>query len=722
MARVQSPAIEAASGPLPMQAMLVYTRAAWDGDWELRDYLLAQGAVRYAVQPVGSRAQLAYDFGMWRQHDALSFAEWTAPDLVGHYVRFDAETHYRSGMQALFGPDPVPLPFYGVVAEETLEVEAPFEDGGTVTPTGTALYSVYGLEYLLRVPVVSATAVQNGAEVELRVHPTFNRRYGRGGTVLGNRTSEPRPSGVHAFDHPDEWWTALWTASDVVRYLLYHHAPTDDGLTWKLGGQTDVLDQIEQVYRLPVGVRLDQVLNALIDRRRGLTWIPRTDGGTIEIHVSGVYDRAISVHGTTLQPNPEVARIEIDTEDAIDSHLVAACALKRSSSHHYGRFEVLGEPVKACFTAAMADSTLEAGWTAAQELLVRNALGDDPAENDLYRKRPHLAGVFTRFRLPASFEWIVGDGEGGSISAVANPLIGDDGTIRTGEVAPYWNANKRLLNWVPIEDPTREAAGSPPEYGRPFAFAKDPATGRFVLAHAHGIKGVAAAGLRMSDHEMGFELVAPYAQLFGRGHWSGAGASHFRGGLAGAGDYFAYETLGATVCCETDQRLRVYVDADEEPAAGPSRTLSVAVRGAELWYVAINTVTGIDDDGGLLHHEGGTVRDDRDRLTLVAALLKAWYGRPRSALRYTVRELAPVAQPGALVEAVLSNGWTEPVGTLCTSIEWDAEKGTTTIETAFWDLDFARVAFDAVGIPDAKAAARELRDLWQAVNDLEDIE
>jgi len=709
MARIQAAIPFVESEIHPRQEFLVYTRETWDGEWVLRDYLQPVGPIRYAVQPVGSRATLLYRYGQVREHDQLNFAESWPQDLLGHFVRFDVDSPWYL--------EPVTLPFYGVIVENDTEVAADWQ-GTTPVATGDMLYHVVGLEDLLRVPIVSAVAVQGAAEVTLRVHPSFNRRYRRGGTLRGNRTQYERPSGVHAFQHIAEWWNGTWDALDVLRTLLYHHAPTDGGLAWMIAGQTDILYQIQGVWDIPVGTTLLDVLNALIDRRRGLTWIPRTDGEVITLHVASVYDQAISVHGTKLEPNTEVARIEVGTDDAIDDRLVESCTLKRSAAHQVRRFEIVGEPLRTAFTVALADSTLEAGWTAGQESACAAGIADetDPGKQDAFRRKPALRGVFARFRLPAAFDWLAGDGEGGA-KAVANPLVKDDGTLDTAQTAPYWNANKALLKWLPLDEPSLEDTDSPAEFSRPFAFVQDPASGRYVLTHDHGIQGIGAAGLRVADHELGIELQVPYAQLFARGHWpDDAAPTRYRGGKTGRGDYFAYSTLGATVCAETDQRARVVVDADEEPAAGVGRTLVVPVRDAHLWYVTPGTVIGIDDDGALVHHDGGTVRDDRDHLLLVAALVKSWYGRPRSALRYVVRELAPVVAPGAMVEALVANAWTEPVGTICTAITWHPERGTTAVETAFWALDFARVALDQVGLARKQALAAELWDLRRALD------
>jgi hypothetical protein len=511
--------------------------------------------------------------------------------------------------------------------------------------------------------------------------------------MLGNR-SHAEHSGAYAFSTDGD----LWTVTQIITYLLRYHAPTLPGCTWRLEGQTAILTQMEDVYDLD-GLTLRQALNVLIDRRRGLVWSLRTTGTDIAVHVSSVFDKTECAGTVLLDGNREVVRLELHVEDSPAAPLVAAVNLGATSAQLYGRLEVLGERARACLTLSVSSGRLVETWTAAQETDYMAAVGaTDWEKNDQYRARPQFADVFCGFRVPPTWD-LTGEGANRAI-----PKISDRGVVDWSQNGPFWLGDKPFLRVLPLLDPVSAAEES---YLRPFAILWDPQSERYVLAHKHGIPHIPPASLELHDRELRFRLDASYNHLFARTQWgilAPANPTEHVMGMADAGDYFDTQTLRVTVAVELDERLRL---VETLPNGDPARTLCLHVPEAHLWVIAAGTITGLAGDGSVqMEPASRTIRTDLHRLELVAALAKAWYGRRRQTLRYARREIAPLARPGAIIQAVEQVGTEDPIGTVVTSIQWDFEDGLTTLETGFWDLDFATRAFDQPGRPDASAFAR----------------
>jgi hypothetical protein len=669
----------------PRQAGLVYTRRLWTLDWDQQPYLYAREAL-LAAAPTISKATLVYHFGQMMQADKANFSQESPPDVDGHFVRLAVGTP--------FGPLPRELPWHGIIVAHEINSIGPFQDGVSSVAQGDILYTAYGLEYLLEtVRISTAWAQQAAALVHLGHCPVFNERYDKGGFVLGNRTTAVTADGVHAFSVDN----AIWTNLDILDYLLAYHAP-DLGLdpSWVLEGEFAMLAQITEVHDLE-GLTLRQALNKLIDRRRGLLWSIRTAGDGVAIHIASVFDTAVVAGGVTLSPNPEVAPLSLHVEGGATGPLVGAVQLGQTDAQRYGRIEVLGERARSCFTLGLSIGSLEATWAGAFATDYLAALGDDPVANDKYRARAAFDDVFCGFRVPTAWTMLGPTGE------KFIPKLNDDGTLDPATLGPFLRAGHTFLPTLPLLDPVSDDEQS---YQRPFAIASDPESGRLVPLHKHGVLGVPPVGLELHDRDLRIRLKAPHNHVMARGLWAGSpGPTMQFLGLADAGDYFDAQTLRVTVAIELDERLRIVQTISD---ADPLRTLTLYVPRAHLWYVAPSTIKGLDDDGTPLFHPGGVVRDDHARLEAVAALAKAWYGRTRQTLRYTIAAIMPLAKPGVMISAVEQATTEDPINTIVTSIHWNFEEGSTTLETGFWDLDFSANRFDIPGKPDAASLARQV--------------
>lgn len=714
MAQIQEENAAVETTVHPMQQMLVETKAALtDEQWTPRPDLEC-ARCRWGAAPILTEATLADSFGAVKRQREDAFNERWPLDLDGHYVRLSIVTDRVD--------EPVPLPFLLLCTEVQIGV-----DGEDIVPRqGTLTWQCHGMEHLLDgARIVGATVmVHDGAggseEAEITTCPAFNRAVSRRpGHVEGNRSEAEVTGGVYAFAQYGEYGYN-WTALDVLKYLVYHYAPARDGLSWAVKGPgLSALNQYVAEWHLE-GDTLRGAINRLVDRRRGLVWSLRwdEDNATVILHVSTVLDEDVVSGSVTIEGNDEtldflIADGDDDDAAAYDTRLIQA-SVRQLWTHVYERFIVYGAPVRVTASFSYADGTLTQGWASALETAYRNGLSDAPDENDRARSAEDYDDVFRLLTVPSDWSRYCGNGEGGT-PAVASITIQDDGTLATTTLSPFYPRGVRFLDWLPWE---ADAATdhSPARYRRPFVACYDNEAefaigeadkGNWCYSHAHGKEGVPPVRVEIADQELAVRLVGAYNHLFARTHWDPAtdGPTMMRGGWTHCGDHFDWDECILTASLELSHRSRVVLDLSGDPPAADARTLTVVLPDAQLWYVVPNTVQTVTDSGNLFRATGGAVRDDTDRLRIMAALLKTWYGRPRATARVAYHELLVPCHVGAVMSSLSTPSWQEPVNTIISSITW--ENGATTVETGYWQLDLQAMAYDLPGVPDAGAAIRD---------------
>ncbi len=171
--------------------------------------------------------------------------------------------------------------------------------------------------------------------------------------------------------------------------------------------------------------------------------------------------------------------------------------------------------------------------------------------------------------------------------------------------------------------------------------------------------------------------------------------AHILNSTAGAPTAAKTPNLGddsfiVTAAMEMDTRLKV--TSNIRP--GIRRVLTIHVPGAKFWYIAPNTVVGVDGAGELLRFPGaqagdptlaqykrGVLRNDAFKLFSVMAIARAWLGQDRYNVVATVKNdgitgLGPRGgmQPGQLLSQIdrgLPGTQATPVGTLVTNVIYD---------------------------------------------------
>jgi len=643
------------------QRVLAYVADDLTSSWRPEPYLEPIEAI-LAVQPELPTARLRYRAGEIKQPDQDTFQSYHAPDLLGKWVTFCVfNKNCESGETATV------VPWYGLVLErDALPLEA-----ASAETYFDVTYRAYGIEHLLdevRLDSTYGWGVPWPGDFYTAAR-VFNRgRHGAGGLVGNQRGALTL---FNELQTPDI--NEAWSAADVIRYLLTWHAPTTHGITtWTLTGNYDFLEDYYAVWQLE-GMTLRQALNTVISRRRGYMWrcFPGAPGEVL-VHVEPVFAGAFSVAGNQFRGNSAVFHFNLES---LPQQFLADVRLRLTVAHRYHQVRVYGEPMRVVWSPDSA--YIYNDWEATDETNYRNALGDDPEENDLYRAQPQFRDVFTKYLLAY--------GRTG-YADYPNPLITENGTLDESTTAPMRMADTPILNWLVLPDGT---------ITRPFAVGKLVNDDRYVLLHRPVVEEAPPIGLSVgpAEGDLKIRFLAPYnhclcfnaadTESLGQGD----GPTTQRGGN-GSGCW--YEHLAITVAVETGQRLRYYATIPDTPTDGPA--LVIYVPDAHLWYVGQNTIIGIASDGSLERTtEGQIVRDDSDYLRQVAGLAVAWYGYARETARLVLRYIEPAWPIAGILWWLNFGEAAAQIGTPITRLRFDFTRLQTELVTGFWHLDFAEM-------------------------------
>ncbi|MBI9016899.1 MAG: hypothetical protein JEZ07_06515 [Phycisphaerae bacterium] len=698
----------------------VYIKANWADNWQLTTLLEAQRA-SVTVSPGIGQAEFIWRYGYRTLTGGSDFVATSPLNLLGWFVQIRV---YDPGP-----PENEVILFTGKFFDDALNVIGTvIDDEYNQVSNGDQILTASDLALLLDREVISLTrSLKNGNSIaDVIEHvPSMNRQGDRGLADNGNRSYSRDADGVYRYSADGAYWSHL----DYLEMILIDHQP--DNIRFILGGQKDLLDNL-RTYSNVEGLTVKGLLDKLVDRRRGFGWrignvIAQQDyADEVQIEIFTVFDSPITVGDITLTPN--LSQIELDLSNEALYHVQS---LRLNDSALYDNFVITGQRVKSCFSISKTEFV--AGWTMANETLYRqgakNAAGyDEKTEeeqsllNDRYRNDARFSSVYRNFELPEDWDWTV-DVNGSNI--MANPDTDNDGGL-TGYQGNYSQLPRTFMRSTILQrgiDYTGSVSvdntsGSVKKYHRPMVFVQDvQGTWYNAAAIASVLKdddgnSLPNIGVRMLDHTLGFALDTNPNHLLAQGHFEPAEPSAHL-------PWLNWENLLVTVTTETDQRLKISLRADGQ--TGPiKRTLKINVPGAELWYVADGTVVGLDESGQLERFGcSNVIRNDKAMLQAVAAAAMGWYGKARQALQCSIEYLATSLAPGQLVKHAYTNSVYEDVNTIITQINWDFGKNTTTLGTAYSQLDFA--AITGMSIPDIgdfRAMGSEIKTLQKQVDDI----
>lgn len=565
----------------------------------------------------------------------------------------------------------------------------------------------------------------------IRWAPDFNRSYGTGEPegnrcdpdlagpaflLPGNVAGEPH-TWLHAFgddrgpDPAGPWadnaeMSAVWADADKVLYLLFFFQPFGN-VNFRMPDELEVTSGTLQFFTVTAerlygrgvitkqeGRTVWQLLNELAANEAGLAWSIRCvadDEASAEIVFSSHFADSVAFGGAQLAGNTDTVSLTVG-----DSARVLRCVVSESSAYAYDYVEAVGERVVACFSVSNRDGTLDKDWS--DELETRYKQGaktladgsTNPAyssyaeaEKEVYNDQARLAdefaSVYRRFRIPRTWDWFVGNGEGGTTPYNVQCLVADDGGVQFGEqVSPAyyrWQHRRPILPSLPLaeglgywdedlwdyssfSDLTGRPAGVPgvvPRMrpGTPLrpiiAFLPVYVLGGYTSEEAYWIKvddpaylpdgsALSGAELRVTQDRMAIDVHYQMAHIIAGADWdTGTPPEPSQIDPAELPDW---RDMVVTLAVELDERLRVrrQVNPDVQPSDPAARGLVIEVPEAHLWFVAPETMVDVDGDGQALRVPAdtepqnipwarGVIRNDVLMVQAVAAVASAWVAR-----------------------------------------------------------------------------------------------
>jgi len=657
----------------------VYIKWTWSAPWCYVDYLYPL-QLTWSVAPEMPRATLEFDYGRIKKAGLTTKNLYSPLDLTGCYVKIQSNDEF--------------ITWAGVITDESTG----HHGISAAAKAGTQIYTAYGLEHLLaRAPIDHALIDYGESTHQVDVMPTFNLRSATGGTVLGNRATAMIDD-----DFSFSSDGALWTYFDIIDYIIHEFAPSQ--IIWTPNGE---ITDLTGPGMYPVidlnGLTVYDALNKLIDRRRGYFWYALYADGdnAVHIQITNIFPANVTAGGITLSKNPNFTTLDIRTDRQVEvavTHESKACA--------YDTVRVVGEPVKSCFTVWFGErGRLEAGWSEAEETAYKAGVSADLAGyadltedkkaevNDRYRLTDKFPRVYSFFRIPTDFDWQVINSSFISYH-LANPTIDEsDGSI-TAVAGNYFNANKRILTALPLQEgldysvdgyTSQNPSGAEPSF-RPILALIQNADGKWCLATESDEHGVAGAQVRAATREMGVWIKFKPPHRLAANNWANFEPTNHEA------DY-DYTSLALTVCVSTDEHLAVKRTIGW--AAESFGDLVIRVPGAECWYVAEDTIVGVDPDGELQRIFAGpaVLRNDAARLNVIADLAQEWYQTDRRALTLKKTPCQNIVSLGYLItEITTGTGETITLNSVVTRQTMNLAAQTSEITTDWWDVDFNSIA------------------------------
>jgi hypothetical protein len=622
----------------------VWVKRNWSDSWAWLPWLEAVEST-HAAAPGVSTATLEYQMGKLDRPDGNGFLFWAPYDLAGSYCAIWIHDYWGDS-----------LAWTGVIQSETTTPH-----GYADYPQGLQRWGAYGLEVLLDRWQIDQSVTDDGS---VRRRMAFNERSGIGGRMAGNRSAGVGGDGVYLLSQDGEYWTD----EQILEHLLAYHAGSS-GPTFLLGGQLDGLSATVR-ERHVWGKTLRQVLDELVDRRRGMAWHIESNGSTVYVWVYSLLRDGLAVGGVTMPRNN--TQVVVNTDGRTD--LAIEAGWNRLAA--YPEVIVQGGPVRTCCSLSYADGTLEAGWSAAQETNYKDGAGagGTSTEHDEARRSDSNRMVYGRYRAPDAWAWTANNGEGTGTDYYVVPTIGPDGTLDwTAGTAAASRLYARLDRRLPLQEDSGSGL-------RPLmAVVKDPTEGTWHFCDAKG------SYVRPEEEDVAAWIEHNTPHFYGKNHFDPADGDTRDSEVTPS---FDWQDMIVTGMLATDTRLEVrgYVPGVvASEIAGPK---VIEIDDAEAWYVLPGTVTGVSDAGALERDATGTLtRDDRDRLYGVLLLALIWYGQSRATARLSLSDVAMDLPVGYLLRGVIAGGRFVEVGTVVTARKHDYRSGSTHVWTAFSEMD-----------------------------------
>ena len=631
-----------ASSPITILQSYTQIREEWDDAWVDEAYLIPASALA-SCAPTIPTAEFRWHYGKILTGPYPANRERAPETLRGQYVRIVYD-HPTNGVTPIW---------YGRIAADVDVMGKP-----ATVPAGDQTIQARGLEWVLDRTAVDGSAMYApGGTFAVPTQFPFNQE-GPDGQLIGNRSTSKiaHSDGVrsaYTFSATDG---GLWTARDVLEYLLTWYGPAD----WfiQLDGGSD-LDALVSTWPAPPTVRAG--LNMILDPRRGYTYRLYTDPATnvVKCQVRAVFIDDITVGTASLNGNTATMTLTQAAPEAV--------AVRSSLDHVVDVVAVRGAPLVVCGTLNFGSDTeaLAPAWSGDQ------ATAYDAADNT-GRSAEKYRHVYSAFRATSGLP--------------PGPVCGVTGAVSWESTADPFGPAQQFLRTLPLLA-TDDDEDAPIQYREPFVAAEVGGNLHILDRMAESISGAPSISLRLLSDERGVRIDARPNHLIASGHFAGALGSQERGPI------LDYEDCYATLAWTSTQCLRVVVDVPG--AAGLGRSLILEDPTAQCHVVLDGTLLDVVAGSGVFQDGDDVLRTDVARINAIAAMAAAWYGRTRRAVEVGYDELVYDYAPGYLVTALTHPTDSEQdveVNSLLTAVRWDFYAATTRLETDFAELDFVGLA------------------------------
>lgn len=709
----------------------VYLRERWSDDWAEEPHLYPVDVLWNAAPEIPTATLvIRYGRGLLQGEEAFAIKERLAKRRW--YVKIEIEGQFITG-----GPAADPLLWYG-----TLECDADHRGGVRDEPpaddpeaepepyeSGSLELVAHGLELLLaRTTITESVYYDSANDEEIRTHRglTFNT------DGLPNRISAPR-GGRYIFN--DDVVTSLfWNTRGAVEYLLTECTirTHNDALSLNFLVDFDYLAQLPNWDAIQVdthGKTLFDLLNELIPRQRLLGWTLRVDeeANTILLRPFTFTGEDIeAAAGEKLLANRRLTTLIVERSPGV------AVVLKTSAVEQFDQVIAQGRRRRICFSVCDDNDTLVKGWTPADETGYEagaSGAGDYPAAAEISERRRRDADVrgsalyeevFSRFKLPAPWDFQVGDPVAGG--AADTLIIPDEDplpyTLETYILPTLPLLTNRDYSGSKIEDGavTKTGAGEPPHEMLPQAFFQLPHdTDRYVRGERIAIEAASETARRDFTVVVRVPEKSRAVNCIVSGGPQHLIATLDFDGLAhdweeGAESWFNWQKMILTLAIEDDRHAEGRYPSDDllsllttGPAAdGVRRKVIDAGPSYKLDWIVKGTVIGTDPDTQepqqveVDEGDGVYVHDDRIALEAIAKVAHAWYGVPRRALTFVAHRISAALAIGDLITSIGSEDFSQAINSVVTQmhvtiprVEGGAAPGPARIEytTAYAELD-----------------------------------
>lgn len=699
----------------------IFTAPSIYGFWTEQPYLRPTFC-NYQLGAIG-RAEFIYHYGRIKQPTANDFVDVTKIDIANHWIwmRWVAEA------------GGTPVDWVGLVTGDSRVPKG----SDAIADTGSQVIYAHASEIILERLQVRRSRIYKAAAYQfVDVGLPFNGF--RDGTSGNDPAKANKVAGVNNLAFANDLTNAVeWTAGEVTKYLLdYVVAPSFE--QGDVGSPSWTMDTFDLSYR-PVNVvthgkSVWEILNQVIDRKRGLVWWlePQFNATPVPVgwrlRISSINTSAVQLTpSVTLPANPD--QMDLDLRQSPDQVDVSETtdALQR-----YEQVVVEGAPMTTTFSIDLDDLTIDwsnvdvTNYKAAGSGVTGYAsmnLSDKRTLNDQIRLNDQLRHVYTRFKL-TSFANIHTDGVTSNLGVFPDVTAtwgADEGwkkAISTADPSQLtiWDPAVRLENTVRLyqrvdysspstSPPNNNPAASVPDFSRPIAYGKlgskwyrlNSVSGATARDELKGDGGQdLAVSLFMHDHQAGVSIIPhgmPHrlqtALVFDGS--SGNEVSHTPTGELPPSD------ITLTLCASSGIPIKVAYPIMAADYVNDQKNILVIRLGdtARLdWIVGGTKVDIAPDQATLVSAARRQVRDDRETMRLLAVMAWEWYQRPRRVIQLQLRQILPMnaLHIGTLINKLITNDnelvQANPVNTIVSSINIDWLQGRTAIQTQFAEIDF----------------------------------